>query len=235
MDDVRLSVENGKSPCSAASGVLEFEDYKEAEVALKTLGYLDTGVCSGFSSTELVARTNELLRKSADSHLLDYTSALPDTASANWHALTMVSVNAGCIAHQSGAAGLLLRTRANTPCFVVGHHWNASQTRSVQEASETALKRAAPAGLLILKSTKTIELPNEMQHAPLDVAARILAALLDTEGGHYSCDICGSPLWKITEEEGLVLKKIASNGRGNFYSASCIAALQSEDLSHEHT
>lgn len=210
-------VENVQTADPAA--YLPFDTHEEAASALSSVGYPSPGSCLTFSSEELVDAVGDLLRKE-NICVMDMTSALPETASAAYQALTVAGFNAAASCRKdTNAAFLIQKTEKNTPSFLFGSHWGAVQALGKNAAAAHVETKPTPVAYVFFRE-RQISIPSTVCAVDVNLAARVVAFEITMDASYFSCSMCGTPF--ITHVGGdMQIAPMATMPDGTMFMREC--------------
>ena len=196
---------------------LEFESHEHAVAALKSVGYSQADIAPSFSSKQLSAAIESVLREKGIT-VLDLTSTIPETPHAAYQALTVSAFNASASSRKDDkAVFLVMRTLANTPSLLFGHHWGNVQAFGKEKATGPT---STPVAFLFYGQNQ-FEIPSEVCSLDYELAARLVAAQLTGDSSYFCCGVCKSALAERTKH-GLHLREIAVTPAKVTFLRSCI-------------
>jgi len=201
---------------------IRFDSHTDAMQFVCRTGYNDALLYPPFSANDLVEATNTLI-KDDNIVLMDMTTAVPTTAHAAYKALTIAGFNASASCKKDhNAAFLIMRTAANTPSFLIGHHWSITQTIGKERADEHVNGAPTPMAFLIFRD-KQVYLPTEVCRTNVDVASRIVAQELTMKESLFCCCICHKGLVESHSGACVKVSRMAMSKCGHMFHAECIA------------
>lgn len=168
---------------------IQFDSHDHANTSLQQIGYTQCHQTADFSPTELCDRVNELVKEDS-LILMDITTAIPDTCHAAYQAVTVAGFTAAAACKKdTNAAFMVLRTEANTPSFLFGHHWGIAQAVGKKVADAQIRDSPTPA-LLIIFRDRQFQVPVSVCRAGLNITARLVAHELTTKQEFLQCCVC---------------------------------------------
>jgi hypothetical protein len=174
---------------SNSGALIEFTSYDEAMEILMSIGYLQVSKTPTFLSHDLVDLSNSLLEKN-NIKLMDMTSSIPSTVNAVYNALTIAGFTAvSSCKKDNNVAFLIMRTKANTPSFLMGHHWSMVQALGKSAAETTIRNSPTPSAFLIFRD-KQFYLPCDICELSALITSRLIAKELSSDNSLFSCCIC---------------------------------------------
>lgn len=201
---------------------LRFDSHNDAIKFLLGIGYSDAHVTSSFTPDELTEETNALL-KGENIVLMDMTTAVPDTAHAAYKALTIAGFNAAASCKKdSNAAFLFMRTEANTPSFLVGHHWSITQALGKEAADAHVNEAPTPMAFLIFRD-KQVYLPSSVCRSNVEVASRLIAHELTMKESMFCCCICSKGFVESRSGACVNVGEMAMGRCGHMFHRECVA------------
>lgn len=176
------------APPDAAS-FLAFSSHDEAAGVLASIGYAEARASPIFSPADLVNESNKLL-SGREIVLMDMTTTIPDTAQAAYKALTITGFSAASACKKdNNAAFIIMRTQANTPSFLMGHHWSMVQALG-KEVAETHVRTSPTPAAFVIFRDRQFYLPSRVCASDVSIAARLVARELSMDDDFFSCCIC---------------------------------------------
>lgn len=177
------------SAVSAPAAFLPFAKHEDALNVLEELGYKDARVNTPFTSAELVQDTNALLHD-RDITLMDMTTTIPNTPQAAYNALTIAGFNAAASCKKdNNAAFVIMRTEANTPSFLIGHHWSMTQILG-REAANAHIRNSPTPAVFVMFKEQHFYLPSSVCKTNVCIASRLVARQITTDDSFFCCCIC---------------------------------------------
>lgn len=200
---------------------LRFDGHGDAMKFLLGIGYADAHVTSPFTPDQLTEETNALL-KGENIVLMDMTTAVPDTSHAAYKALTIAGFNAAASCKKdSNAAFLIMRTEANTPSFLVGHHWSITQALGKEVADAHVKEAPTPMAFLIFRD-KQVYLPSSVCRSNVKVASRLIAHELTMKESIFCCCICSKGFVESRSGACVNVGEMAMGRCGHMFHRTCV-------------
>lgn len=217
-----------ETECIDPAAFLHFQSHNHAVAALRGVGYVDAGESPEFSADELLNNLNELL-KNRGVTFMDMTTAIPETPHAAYKALLIAGFQAAASCRKDeNAAFFILRTEANTPSFLFGHHWQATQALGKDVASEQILNSATPAAIVVFKE-RQICLPTSIFKTNVNIISRIIAHEVTMDKSFFSCALCSESLVLKNKASVLKFAEMCVGPCGRVFKRGCIESYIKEN------
>lgn len=217
-----------ETECPDPAAFLHFQSHNHAVAALRDVGYQDAGEKPQFSPDELLDEVNKLL-KDRGVTVMDMTTAIPETPHAAYKALLIAGFQAAASCRKDeNAAFFILRTEANTPSFLFGHHWQATQALGREVASEQVLKSPTPAAIVVFKE-RQICLPTSIFKTNVDIISRIIAHEVTMDKSFFSCALCKESLVLKDKAPVLQFAEMCVGPCGRMFKRGCIESYIKEN------
>lgn len=200
---------------------LSFASHEDALGVLLELGYNDAATTSPFTPNELTWDINELL-KDEGIVVMDMSTAIPDTAQAAYNALTIAGFNASAACKKDkNVAFVIMRTKSNTPSFLMGHHWSMAQVFGKEVADIHVRNAPTPAAFLIFRD-RQFYLPSSVFRTNVYIASRLVAREITTKDSLFACCICNET---FVESKGTACVCVSEVGMApckHMFHRSCV-------------
>lgn len=200
---------------------IQFESHEEAVVALKSVGYSKADQEPPFTQEELTDEVNNVLKQRGIT-LMDMTSGIPETPHAVYKALLIAGFQAAASCRKDeNVAFLILRTKANTPSFLFGHHWQATQALGKEVASQQVSSSPTP-GAVVLFRDRQICLPTSVFKTDVSIVSKMIAQEVTMDESFFSCSLCSKSF--VFEREGpcLQVAEMCVGPCGRMFRRKCI-------------
>lgn len=202
---------------------LPFETHDEAVAALQCIGYGEASKAAEFEPADLASQLSEQLAASKLT-VLDLTSTMPQTPQAAYQALAVSAFSAAAASRQDeGTVYMIMRTPANTPSLLFGHHWS-----NVQAFGKDCATPTCTPGVYVFHRDAQIEVPSPVFQLDCKLVARLIAARVTNDDSHFCCAICGSALSEATSAGGVRLREIGVARDNATFLKSCIIKAATE-------
>lgn len=206
---------------------IQFDSRLHAIYGLKGVGYIDADKFPPFTPEELCNEVNSVL-KDEGIVIMDMTTAVPDIEHAAYMALTIAGFKAAASCKKDqNAAFLILRTEANTPSFLMGHHWSATQTFGKDVAEERIRKSPTPA-LVVVFRDRQICLPTSVFETNVSVVSKIIAHEVTMDESFFSCALCSKSFIKRSGD-CITIEEMCVHPDGRMFRKECIEMYKSAD------
>jgi len=214
--------------CPDPAAFLHFESHNHAVAALKGIGYVDASEKPPFSPEELLDEVNVLL-KDRGITVMDMTTTIPDTSHAAYKALLIAGFQAAASCRKDeNAAFFILRTEANTPSFLFGHHWQATQALGKEVASEQIANSPTPAAIVVFKE-RQICLPTSIFKTNSNIVSKIVAHEVTMDKTFFSCALCSESLVVKNKASVLQFAEMCVGPCGRMFKRGCIESYIKEN------
>lgn len=200
---------------------IPFDSHNHAVSALQSVGYSDAGQTAPFSPDELVDEVNKVLNPHGLT-VMDMTTAVPDTSHAAYKALLIGGFQAAASCRKdNNVAFLLLRTEANTPSFLFGHHWQATQALGKDVASEQIRNSPTPAAIVVFRD-RQICLPTSVFKTTVSIVAKLIAHEVTMDKSFFSCALCSTSFVTKGPGSSLHIAEMCVAPDGRMFRRECI-------------
>ena len=199
---------------------IQFVSHNEAYNALHRIGYTSVD-----SSVELTPREiTDSLASMLDSQgfsIMNMTNAIPDTPHAAYKALTIAGFQAAAACRKDrNAAFLIIRTAANTPSFLFGHHWNLVQTLGHKVADENVHSSSTP-GLILIFREKQMCIPTSVCLSNLSILTRLMAMRITENSDFFACCFCKKGFIKNSNDVCINVSEVGMSPSGQLFHRDC--------------
>lgn len=206
---------------SDPAAFINFESHDHAVVALDSIGYFDAHQKPPFSSEEILDEVNNVL-KDRGITVMDMTPTIPQTPHAAYKALLIAGFQAAASCRKDeNAAFLILRTAENTPSFLFGHHWQATQALGKEVASKQVRSSQTPAVIVIFRD-RQICLPTSVFKTNVSIVSKIIAHEVTMDESFFSCSMCSKSFVSKGEGSCLKIAEMCVSEDGRMFRRECI-------------
>lgn len=207
---------------------IHFESHDHAVMALDSVGYSGANQKPPFSPEELLDEVNNVL-KNRGITVMDMTTAIPETSHAAYKALLIAGFQAAASCRKDeNAAFLILRTEANTPSFLFGHHWQATQALGKEVAAKQIHNSPTPAAVVVFRD-RQICLPTSVFKTNVSIVSKIIAHEVTMDESFFSCSLCSKSFVIKGETSCLRIAEMCVGPCGRMFHRECIEKYVSEN------
>jgi hypothetical protein len=204
-----------------AAAFLSFSSHEAAVGVLRSIGYESAHTTPSFSPPELVDESNKLLSDS-EIVLMDMTTTVPETTEAAYKALTIAGFTAASACKKDcNAAFIIMRTQANTPSFLMGHHWSMVQALGKEVAEKHVKASPTPAAFVIFRD-RQFYLPSKVCASNVSIAARLIARELTMDDKLFCCCICDDTFVQESTTACVNVSEIGVAECGHMFHRACV-------------
>lgn len=198
---------------------LEFKTHGEAFEALSRCGFQGLERCPLFKAAELVQAINKILEHD-EITVMDLTGTIPETPQAAYKALTVAAFTAASSCRKdSKAAFVVVRTRANTPSFLFGVHWNMTQVFG-REVAETRMRASDTPFIYVFQGERQICIPSSVCATDALLASRLVAQQLSGRTELFACALCATSLSRLRGDQ-VEVEEVAVTPCGHMFRREC--------------
>ena len=124
---------------------------------------------------------------------------------------------------------LIMRTEANTPSFLFGHHWQATQALGQKVASEGIINSPTPAAIVVYRD-RQICLPTSIFKTNANIAARLIAHEITMDKSYFCCALCGETFVERGPNSSIRISEFGVSPSGHMFRRECVQKYREEQL-----